>query len=199
MSPDWSFLATHSHQRDQQSQLVGISFSPSAPAACSGLAPRLPTHVCRFADRSLGVAGLVRSLTAVMLQQRQLGPGCRARHPTTSSPQPQQHRVLAWTRSSSIATSSCDGVQQWSQHGPRGSALLARSAPEKVQAQDTPSAAAPPPPQRQFVRAESMTTMQEEQERELQVLTTQLPQQEQRFEWLAFWVASAVAFGAGIW
>jgi hypothetical protein len=44
-----------------------------------------------------------------------------------------------------------------------------------------------------------MTTMQEEQERELNVLTTQLPQQEQRFEWLAFWVASAVAFGAGIW
>lgn len=44
-----------------------------------------------------------------------------------------------------------------------------------------------------------MTTMQEEQEKELKTLTTQLPQQEQRFEWLAFWVASAVAFGAGVW
>lgn len=41
--------------------------------------------------------------------------------------------------------------------------------------------------------------MQEEQERELKALTTDLPQREQRFEWLAFWVASAVAFGGGIW
>lgn len=41
--------------------------------------------------------------------------------------------------------------------------------------------------------------MQEEQEQELKTLTTQLPQQEQRLEWLAFWVAAAVAFGAGIW
>lgn len=66
---------------------------------------------------------------------------------------------------------------------------------------EVPQAAAPPSSaqQRQFVRSESMTTMQEEQERELKTLTTDLPRQEQRFEWLAFWVASAVAFGAGIW
>jgi hypothetical protein len=76
---------------------------------------------------------------------------------------------------------------------------LVRSAPEKVQEQDLQAPAAAPPPARQFVRAESMTTMQEEQEQELRTLTTQLPQQEQRFEWLAFWVASAVAFGAGVW
>lgn len=102
-----------------------------------------------------------------------------------------------------IQRSSCVPQQQQIQHALR--ATLARSAPEKVQEQEIQqqTAAGGPSPlqqqQRQFVTADAMTTMQEEQERELGVLTTELPQREQRFEWLAFWVASAVAFGAGIW
>lgn len=39
---------------------------------------------------------------------------------------------------------------------------------------------------------------QREQENELEVLRD-LPAQEQRFEWLAAWVGSALAFGAAIW
>jgi hypothetical protein len=53
--------------------------------------------------------------------------------------------------------------------------------------------------QRQFVRADSLSTLQEEQESELTALTKDVPRMEQRFEWLAFWVGAAVAFGAGIW
>lgn len=55
------------------------------------------------------------------------------------------------------------------------------------------------PPRRQFITADAMTTMQEEQEKELKAMTSDIPVREQRFEWLAFWVAAAVAFGAGVW
>lgn len=137
-----------------------------------------------------------------MLHQRQLTHG---RHGQGTQHHRQQHAVLSLPpRSSSCSTAvNSDLRQQLSglKHGCR--VALVRSAPEKVQEQEmeVPQAAAPPSSaqQRQFVRSESMTTMQEEQERELKTLTTDLPRQEQRFEWLAFWVASAVAFGAGIW
>jgi hypothetical protein len=52
---------------------------------------------------------------------------------------------------------------------------------------------------RQFVSSDALTTMQEEQEAQLKALTSDMALKEQRFEWLAFWVGAAVAFGAGIW
>lgn len=110
---------------------------------------------------------------------------------------PQQHSnstlpQLASTRSSRPSSHLWQHLQP-PQHVTRP--VLARAAPERVQEQDPPAS----PPARQFVQADALTTMQEEQEQELKTLTTQLPQQEQRLEWLAFWVAAAVAFGAGIW
>eukprot|EP00878_Enallax_costatus_P009244 GHUV01009662.1.p1 GENE.GHUV01009662.1~~GHUV01009662.1.p1 ORF type:complete len:379 (+),score=69.96 GHUV01009662.1:255-1391(+) len=74
--------------------------------------------------------------------------------------------------------------------------VAVRTAPEKTQEQQQVSHEPEP---RQFVHAEAITTMQEEQEEQLKELTSELPQREQRFEWLALWVAAAVAFGAGIW
>lgn len=77
---------------------------------------------------------------------------------------------------------------------------MVRAAPERVQQQEVEAPPVDPPaPQRQFIRADSLTTMQEEQENELKALMTDIPRLEQRFEWLAFWVGAAVAFGAGIW
>jgi hypothetical protein len=82
---------------------------------------------------------------------------------------------------------------------------VARSVPEKTQEQQQLSSSieqngsSPEPPRRQFITAEAITTMQEEQEKELKAMTSDIPVREQRFEWLAFWVAAAVAFGAGIW
>lgn len=74
--------------------------------------------------------------------------------------------------------------------------VVVHTAPEKTQEQQQVSHEPDP---RQFVRADAITTLQEEQEEQLKELTSDLPQREQRFEWLAFWVAAAVAFGAGIW
>lgn len=82
---------------------------------------------------------------------------------------------------------------------------MARSVPEKTQEQQQlgssieQNGAPAEPPHRQFITADAMTTMQEEQEKELKAMTSDIPVREQRFEWLAFWVAAAVAFGAGIW
>lgn len=86
-----------------------------------------------------------------------------------------------------------------------GSGCVARSVPEKTQEQQQlgssieQNGAPAEPPHRQFITADAMTTMQEEQEKELKAMTSDIPVREQRFEWLAFWVAAAVAFGAGIW
>ncbi|KAF8063006.1 hypothetical protein HT031_003845 [Scenedesmus sp. PABB004] len=76
----------------------------------------------------------------------------------------------------------------------------ARAAPPE---QQSPSAAAqersPPPQPQQLVRGDALSTMQEEQEAQLKAMATELPTREARFEWLAFWVGAAVAFGAGVW
>lgn len=55
------------------------------------------------------------------------------------------------------------------------------------------------PPSKQIITADAISTMQEDQEAQLKAMVSDIPAREARFEWLAFWVAAAVAFGGGIW
>jgi hypothetical protein len=86
-----------------------------------------------------------------------------------------------------------------------GEGCVPRSVPEKTQEQQQLSSSieqngsSEEPLRRRFITAEAITTMEEEQEKELKAMTSDIPMREQRFEWLAFWVAAAVAFGGGIW
>lgn len=93
-----------------------------------------------------------------------------------------------------LALSSTTKLQHICQEHQRHVAV--RTAPEQTQEQQQVSSAPDP---RRFVQLDALTTTQEEQEEQLKELTSDLPQREQRLEWLAFWVAAAVAFGAGIW
>lgn len=87
----------------------------------------------------------------------------------------------------------------------------AAAPPERTRAVDgeAPPAPAPAPPPSAAASLHGAEQPQhgvnaarasrDEQEAQLKLITSDLPVREQRFEWLAFWVGAAVAFGAGVW
>eukprot|EP00879_Flechtneria_rotunda_P008757 GHRR01009172.1.p1 GENE.GHRR01009172.1~~GHRR01009172.1.p1 ORF type:complete len:386 (+),score=115.31 GHRR01009172.1:130-1287(+) len=126
----------------------------------------------------------------------QLRCGCR-QTPMQCWLLPQQlHAFPAW-----YSVYSSNG-QQLAQQRHSRHRTLAHAAPEKTQEQQQVSSPEANTLQHRppIITSDTpVTATVEEQEEQLKALVSDLPQREQRFEWLALWVAAAVAFGAGIW